>query len=140
MLTWYREQYEATAADALAAVLTHLWTPDGIIHDPTSSGKVSKREEWDVHYLQVYVLATTSGLMKPGLVGQLVLALDQPGSWMPLVTPNHGCMMMNHGLLYQGAPFRATHGIGWAFYLGALADTDKVIFRALYEPVRRGPQ
>lgn len=139
MLTWYTETYEATAADAAATFLTRLWTPDGIVHDPGTTGKLSKREDWSVHYLQAYVTRTTTGYIKGGLIGQLVLGLDWPGSWMPIITPHHGAMAMNHGLIYEGPPFRATRGVGWAFYKGALADTDKVILRVLYEPVARGP-
>lgn len=139
MLTWYKETYEAVAADAADTFLTRLWTPDGILHDPGATGKLSKREDWIVHYLQAYVTKTTTGYLKPGLVGQLIVGMDWPGSWIPLQAPHHGCMMMNHGLLYRGGPFRATHGVGWAFYKGALADTDKVILRVLYEPIARGP-
>ena len=139
MLTWYRETYEATAADAAAAIITRFWTPDGVLHDPGSTRKLSKREDWIVHYAQVYVTKTTTGYLKGGLVGQLVLALDTPGAWFPMVTPHHGCLMQNHGLIYRGGPFKATHGIGWAFYKGALADTDKVVTRILYESVSRGP-
>lgn len=139
MLTWKTEVYEATATDAAAAISVRLWTPDGAIHDPGTTKKLSKREDWLVHYLQVYVTKTTTGYMKPGLVGQLILALDWPGAWMPLVSPHHGCTMMNHGLIYRGGPFVATHGVGWAFYKGALADTDKVVTRLLYQPIARGP-
>lgn len=139
MLTWYRETYAATATDAASTIAVRLWTPDGILHDPGTSGKISKREDWIVHYLQCYVTKTTTGYIKAGLVGQLILALDWPGSWMPLAAPNHGCHLINHGLIYRGGPFRATHGVGWAFYRGALADTDKVVMRLLYEPIARGP-
>lgn len=139
MLTWYKQTYEATAADAAAAIITRLWTPDGIIHDPGSTGKLSQREDWAVHQMQVYVTKTTTGYLKAGLVGQLVVALDYPGAWFPVVAPHHGCLMQNHGLIYRGGPFRATHGVGWAFYKGALADTDKIIMRILYEPIARGP-
>lgn len=136
---WYRQTYEATAADAAAAITVRLYTPDGVLHDPAVSGQISKREDWLVHHLQCYVLKTTSGMMKPGLVGQLIIGLDWPGSWMPLITPAHGCMMMNHGLIYHGPPFRATHGVGWAMYRGALADTDKVVLRVFYQVLERGP-
>ena len=136
MLTWYRETYEATAADAASALITHLWTPDGMVQDPGASRKLSRREDWRVHYLQAYVPKTTTGYLKPGVVGQLILGMDWPGSWMPLVMPHHGGLHPNYGLIYRGGPFVATHGIGWAFYKGALADTDKVILRALYEPIK----
>lgn len=139
MLVWYRELYAATAADAAATFLTRLWTPDGMLHDSGTSRRISKREDWEVHYLQVYVLKTTTGYMKPGLVGQLIVARDEPGSWLPLGVEGYGCHTMNRGLVYKGPPFRATHGVGWAFYKGALADTDKVALRVLYETVERGP-
>lgn len=139
MLTWKVETYEVTAADAAATYLTRLWSPDGALHDPGSSGKLSKREDWRVHYLQVYVTSLTSGYLKPGIVGNLVLGLDYPGSWIPLIDPCRGAHHPNYGLIYQGAPFVATHGVGWAFWKGALADTDKIITRLLYEPIARGP-
>lgn len=139
MLQWYREQYAATATDAAAATAVHLITPDGVLHDPATTRTLSKREDWVIHYLQVYVLATTTGYLKHGVVGQLVLGLDTVGSWLPLVAPNHGLVHPNFGLIYRGGPFKSTHGVGWAFYKGALADTDKVVTRLLYEPVARGP-
>lgn len=140
MLTWKSETYAATAADAAGEYVTRLWSPDGAIHDPGASRKLSKREDWLVHYAQVFVLATTSGYMKHGLVGQLILGIDYPGGWIPLAARNHNCFHPNYGLLYDGRPFVATHGVGWAFWKPALADTDKVILRLLYEPIARGPQ
>ena len=139
MLTWYNELYEATATDAAATFLARLWTPDGIIHDTSSSSKLGKREDWLIHYLQVYVLRTTSGCMKSGVVIQLALGLDSPGSWMPLVVSHHSIQRMNSGVVYRGSPFIATHGLGWAVYKGALADTDKVVLRMLYQRIVRGP-
>lgn len=143
MLTWYRETYEATATDEAASVISHLWTPDGANHDPGATGKLSKREDWSVHYLQVYVTKTTTGYLKPGVILQLILGLDNPGAWMPLVVPERGVQSMQYGTIYRGRPFRATHGVGWAVYKGALVDTDKVVMRILYEPIReavRGPR
>lgn len=133
MLTWYKELYEATAADEASSFLTHLWTPAGTLHDPGASGRISHREDWLVRYAQVVVLATTTGLIKPGLMGELALGMDYPGSWTPISTPEGGVLHPNRGLIYAGAELMATHGIGWAFYKGALADTDKVFFRVLYD-------
>lgn len=138
MRTWYKETYAVTAADAATTNVVRLWTPDGINHDPGTTGKLSRREDWIVDYLQVYVLRTTSGYLKPGLVGQLILGLDYPGGWTPLVTPHSGALHPNYGLIWRGGPFIATHGFGWWFLKGALADTDKVITRALYKPLASG--
>lgn len=139
MLTWYRDRYEATAADAAATLLTRMWTPDGALQDPLASGKSTQRQDWMVHYLQCYVLKTTTGCYKAGIVGQLVVGLEGAGSFMPLPTmPESGVFHPSYGLIYRGQPFRATHGVGWCFFQGALSDTDKVILRILYEPI--GPK
>lgn len=137
MLTWYKELYEATAADEASTFLTHLWTPAGTLHDPGATGKLSHREDWLVRYAQVVVLATTSGLIKPGVLGELALGMDWPGSWVPIATPERGALHGNRGLIYDGSGLLATHGIGWAFYKGALVDTDKVFFRVLYEATKK---
>ena len=136
MLIWYRETYPVTAGDAASTFITRMLTPDGINHDPYTTGKTTRRQRWMVHQMMVYVLRTTSGLYKQGLMGHLALGLEGAGSWVPLPVQNRfGQFHPSQGLTYKGPPFVATHGVGWAFYLGALADTDKVGFRVLYEPI-----
>lgn len=136
MLVWYRETYEITAGDAAAQLLTRMWTPDGIRHDPLASGTTARRQRWSVHQVHVYVLRATTGLLKQGLYGGLVMGLEGAGSYVTL--PDQAPLGLVHpsrGLVYEGAPFIATHGVGWIFWKGALAQTDKVGFRILYEPV-----
>lgn len=140
MRTWYKETYAVTAADAATTNVVRLWTPDGVNHDPGATGKLSKREDWKMDFLQVYVLSTGTGLIKHGLVGQLILGLDYPGGWTPIVSPYKGALHPNYGLIWRGGPVICTHGFGWWFLKGALADGDKIVTRALYEPIARGPQ
>lgn len=133
---WFRDTYEITGGDAGGTFITRMLTPDGVIHDPYTSGKTTRREDWTVYQMMVYVLRTTSGCYKRGLMGHLALGLEGAGSWLPLSTQDpHGFLHPSQALVYAGPPFLATHGVGWAFYKGALASTDKVTMRILYEPV-----
>lgn len=134
MLTWWRESYEVTAGDAASTIVTRLWTPDGINHDPLATGKGTQRQDWRVETLHVWVLRTTTGTLKRGVLGELVRTLENCWSFVPLSSHRFGPL----GGLWTREPFVCTHGFGWAFYRGALAQTDKVYMRALYEPI--GPK
>lgn len=139
MLTWYRETYTVTSGDAGGTWVSRFWTPDGINHDPVATGRTVQRQDWRVHFMHVYVLKTTSGCVKQGLTGCLCVALENSGGFVPLsAAGQYGVYLPMRGLVYDGVPFLATHGIGWTFYKGALANTDKVGLRLLYEPI--GPK
>ena len=135
MLQWYRETYAVTAADQASALVMHYWTPSGVLHDSITTRALSQRQDWLVHSAQVYVLRTTSGYIKQGVMGQIAVCAGAPGLWLPILTNRDGVCHANFGMIQAGAPFRATHGVGWVFYQGALVDTDKVVMKLLYEPL-----
>ena len=136
-LVWFRETYEINAVDAAQTTLMRFFTPDGMIHDAPVCGKASRYELWRCHRFQVWVLSTTTGLLKHGVFGELALASDDPRQRVALPTvPWNGAFSQNHGLRYDGAPFLATHGVGWVLRSPAVVDTDKVAMALLYEVVK----
>lgn len=133
MLTWFQDTHACSAGDAAASLITRLATSNGMLHDPGASLAIAQRQEWYVPYLQCYVLNVTTGTIKQGLVGELIMGLDSPGSWIPLGDRAHHTYHPNFGMIYHGNPIQALFGVGWAFYKGALANGDRVILRALID-------
>lgn len=135
MLTWFRESYVCTAADEAATELLRLWTPDGVQHRVDLVGPSCRREDWNVHYMRVWI-TTTAGTDKFGINGELAVGMDYPAGWHPVLELPGGHYNPNLGQAYQGPPFIATHGVGWHLFKSAVVDTDRVYMQVLYEPIK----